>query len=108
MALSATDKYEMRMWGIDVDAVAWSDGTKPPAWVKVNVDNILRGQRNGHAHTCPFNFLSNEPKLLWLHTRHTGAFGSFNTRNPSPCSRGFVRAVVGRVFEGGVEPSGEL
>lgn len=41
MALSATEKHEMRMWGIDVDAVAWPDGTKPPPWVKASTDNNL-------------------------------------------------------------------
>eukprot|EP00752_Nemacystus_decipiens_P017780 g15941.t1 len=34
VALSATEKHEMRMWGIDVDAVSWPDGTRPPPWVK--------------------------------------------------------------------------
>lgn len=35
VALSATEKYEMKKWGIDVDAILWPDGTSPPAWLKV-------------------------------------------------------------------------
>ncbi|CAN0343687.1 unnamed protein product, partial [Pylaiella littoralis] len=34
VALSATEKYEMKKWGIDVDAILWPDGTSPPAWLK--------------------------------------------------------------------------
>ncbi|CAM9530204.1 unnamed protein product, partial [Ectocarpus sp. 13 AM-2016] len=34
VALSATEKQEMRKWGLDVDAVAWPDGFVPPPWVK--------------------------------------------------------------------------
>ncbi|CAN0113612.1 unnamed protein product [Ectocarpus fasciculatus] len=32
--LSATEKREMRKWGLDVDVVAWPDGFIPPPWVK--------------------------------------------------------------------------
>eukprot|EP00903_Cladosiphon_okamuranus_P010523 g9953.t1 len=40
VALSATEKYKMRMWGLDVDAVTWSDGTKPPPWVKASKGDL--------------------------------------------------------------------
>ncbi|CAN0119781.1 unnamed protein product, partial [Laminaria digitata] len=31
--LSATEKREMRTWGLDVNATTWQDGTCPPPWV---------------------------------------------------------------------------
>ena len=51
MALSATEKHEMRTWGLDVNAISWPDGTKPPPWVKVRVDT-RRQDGNGRSHAC--------------------------------------------------------
>ncbi|CBJ33865.1 expressed unknown protein [Ectocarpus siliculosus] len=45
VVLSATEKREMRKWGLEVDAVAWPDGFVPPPWVKLcssSVEGTLR------------------------------------------------------------------
>lgn len=43
VALSATEKREMRAWGLDVDAVSWPDGTRPPRWVTVRMGGTHSG-----------------------------------------------------------------
>lgn len=96
MALSATEKHEMRMWGTDVDAVTWPDGTKPPPWVKASTDDARRGQKHPHARPS-VRFV--EPHLLCLHIGHIGAVESFCARNPSPCSRSSYK-LLAVVFEG--------
>lgn len=71
VALSATEKHEMRIWGLDVDAVTRPDSTKPPPWVKASTEVYSERQQR------PYGRLSVglvEPEQLCLHTRDIGVF----------------------------------
>lgn len=45
--LPATEKWGLRKFGLDVDAVTWPDGTQPPPWVVVRSGSRVSPRQTG-------------------------------------------------------------